>query len=123
MNVVKIEDFKKEAKKRERVEKVKKFADGVLTTVDEHKEGIAMIAAGALAGQKFLKEVMRNRTTNKRIKEERRHRDLEVYDRSAGCYIQLKRKMTGDELVEYAIRCRNGESKTAILRDMGLIKY
>lgn len=123
MNVVKIEDFKKEAKKRERVEKVKKFANKIITTVDENKEEIAMISAAALAGQKFFKEVMRNRTTNKKLKEERRHRDLEVYDHSAGCYIPLKRKMNADELVEYAIRCRNGESKTAVLKDMGLIKY
>lgn len=123
MSVVNIEDFKKEAKKRERIEKVKNLANGAIAFLNEHKEETAMTATAVLAGHKILKEFMRNHTTNKKLKEERRHRDLEVYDHSAGCYIPLKRKMRPDELVEYASRCRNGESKTAILHDMGLIKY
>ena len=122
MDYVTLDEFKKEKKRRERNEKIRKALNGAINFVDEHKEGLSVATALILGGSKIAKNISSNRKANKRIKEERRHRDLEIYDHSKGNYLQLKRPMKTAEVLEYTSRCEKGEAKAFILHDMGLLK-
>ena len=56
-------------------------------------------------------------------KTEERHRLMETYNRRTDEYLQLKRPLKAREKEQLAIRMDRGESKTMILRDMGLLKW
>lgn len=57
------------------------------------------------------------------IREETRHRDLEVYDHSTGSYIRLKRRMTGLEHIEFERLKKTGMGTASALDELGLLKH
>ena len=58
-----------------------------------------------------------------RANAEQRRAELITYDRRTDCYLTLKRPLKPEEQMKLARRMENGESKTEILLDMGLLKY
>lgn len=122
MDIVTLEDFKKERKKRERREKIHKAVGDTIIFADEHKEGLSVIAALVFGGFKIVKSISKHHMTNKKLKEERKHRDLEIYDHSTKQYLKLKRPMTTEEVLEYTSRHKQGEPQAFILYNMGLLK-
>lgn len=123
METVNIEDFKKEQKRRERKEKWAKRVKRTVEFVNDNKEVITVCVSGAIFAYRIVGKASNTYVRNKRINEERRHRDLEIYDHSTGMYLQLKRPMKADEVVYFTKRCKEGlEPKAMILRDMNLLK-
>ena len=118
MEVVNMEDFKKEQKRRERKEKVEK----IFNKLNDNKEVAAAVFTGILTVCKVGSVIHKNHVNHKKVTEERRHRDLEIYDHAAGMYLKLKRKMTPDEVVYFQRRLKEGnEPKAVILREMNLL--
>ena len=86
---------------------------------EENRDYIVVLAPIVLAsGERVIRSVSRN----KRLAEERDLKDRYIYDRSFGCYYELKRKPTQSEYLEIDRRKRNGESMGSILNSMRLIK-
>ena len=60
-------------------------------------------------------------SSHRRTSEIKRHRDLDIYDRSLGMYYTMRRKPTAKEYGEITARKRAGEGYYEILTDMGLL--
>lgn len=76
-------------------------------------------AVGVIGGvDKLASRIDRKRD----LKKMQELKDLRVYNRSTGNYLELRRKMTAKEQVIYEARKRNGEKAASILNDMGLLK-
>jgi len=96
--------------------------DKLVDLADENKEKVLTAAAIIFAGGKCVEKISRNYSRSKRVKEDRFHREREIYDRTTGMYIQLRRPMTSSEQYEYSVRLRKGEQPIHILGDLGLLK-
>jgi len=106
------EDFKKEVKKRDIVNKAKAFARSAYERRYE-------IAGGILTA------VMAVKTINNVVESanNRREQDCRIYDRSEGHYWRTKRKLSNSEYLEMEeIRNLYGCSKGEALNRMGLLK-
>lgn len=86
---------------------------------NDHKEEIIVLTPVVVA---TTEKLIRTGRRSKRLKEERYLKDSYVYDRSRGCYIELRRKLTNRELLELDRRKRNGESLIEILSSMRVLK-
>ena len=86
---------------------------------NEHKEEIIVLAPIVIAsGEKLIRDSKRRHN----LKEEKYLKENYVYDRSRGCYIELRRKLSNRELLEIDRRKRNGESLIEILSTMRVMK-
>lgn len=65
-----------------------------------------------------------HKTVNKHmnVKKEQKLKDLYCYDRSAGHYWRLRRKLTNSEWVEIDRRMNNGERLGIILEELKVLK-
>ena len=95
--------------------------DKAVDYVDANKDKILLGASVIFGVYKGTERLTRNIARTKKVKEDRYHRDYEVYDRSSGMYLQLRRPMTAAEQYEYSFRKKHGESPVEILSDMGLL--
>lgn len=86
---------------------------------NEHKEEILVLGPVAIVSAEKL---IRNARRSRNLKEEKHLKEDYVYDRSRGCYIELRRKLTNRELLELDRRKRNGESLIEILSSMRVLK-
>lgn len=84
-----------------------------------HKQEI-LVLTPVLIGT--TEKVIRGVRRDKNLKEERYLKENYVYDRSRGCYIELRRKLTNRELLELDRRYRNGESLIEVLSSMRVVK-
>ena len=84
-----------------------------------HKEDLMVYIPMGIAGVTGIaKFVGRQR----RISMERKLKDLYVYDRSMGRYVELKRKLNQKDLIQISSRRKCGEKLTDILIDMKLVR-
>lgn len=84
----------------------------------DNKEWLVVVVPAALgATAKIVKSNSRNRA----VKEDRDHRDLDVYDRSMGVYYRMRRKPSAAEYGEITRRRKSGEDYFTILSSMGLL--
>lgn len=117
--VVRIKDFEKESKKREREEKAKKKLNDVADFIRNHKSEIAIILPATIglasAGVKGVVKI-------NRLKKEQNLKDLYCYDNSLGHYWRLRRRLSNREWVEIDRRKRTGERLADILSDFGVLK-
>ena len=90
--------------------------------VSSHRDDLIWMAPLGAAiikgGSKITAAVVRNHAVNKEIY----YRKRQIYDRSLGRYITLKRPLTDAEALLIETRRRNGEGLTTILYSMKLIK-
>ena len=102
-------------------QKIWNAVDKVVDYASDNKE--KLIAAGSViyCGYKAMDRITGKMARIKRANEDRYHREYEVYDRSAGLYLQLRRPMTSYEQYEYSMRTRRGESPAKILSEFGLL--
>lgn len=86
---------------------------------NEHKDEILVLGPVALgAGGKIVNSISRQVKINKEIKLKERF----MYNRSLGCYHELRRQPTKREYLEIDRRKKSGESLAHILKDMRLLK-
>lgn len=116
---VKIDEFTKELKHRERKEKIQRKCSEVKNWAAANKETIVLLAPimiGCATG--IVKGV------NKQVKlsKEKDLKELYCYDRSLGHYWKLRRELTNSEWVEIDRRKKNGERLADILDELKVLK-
>lgn len=116
---VKIDEFTKELKRRERKEKFQRKCSDVKNWATANKETIVLLAPimiGCATG--IIKGV------NKQVKlsKEKDLKELYCYDRSLGHYWKLRRELTNSEWVEIDRRKKNGERLADILDELKVLK-
>lgn len=117
--IIELEDFSKEAKRRQRKEKIKKGLINVANFCNRNKE-ILMIAipAGVTVVGGFIKGINRHVKLNK----EKNLKELYCYDRSLGHYWRLKRELSNSEWVQIDKRKAQGERLADILSELKVLK-
>ena len=113
--MVDIKEFKREQKKREIKESIKRGIAKTGMWISDNKEVLMFavpIAAGAIAK---TTKVIRN-------KQEMDARNRREWDPRTGQWWTLKRTLNSYQKLELEERYNNGESKGAILSSMGLLK-
>lgn len=122
-NTVSMEDFKKESRRREIVEKVKNGASNAYqkarTFCINNKEVVVPVAITLATGTvKVTKQLLKARN----IKEDERIKEEYCYDRSLGHYWALRKPLSNKEWLEIDSRKQNGERLADILSDMRVLK-
>lgn len=118
-DTVTVDDFKKEAKKRERIEAIKAKANSAVEWCKNHTtETVAIASAAAMGISSVCKFVSKERAI---YADETLHR-RQIYDHSKGHYYPLRREPKGYEWAEIDERHDNGESYYKILTSMKLLK-
>ena len=111
--------FKLKLKAEMAKKKVCEKAEKVMDWVHDNPElSVAIATVSVPAVCKAAKSVSRAVSD----KTEERHRQLMTYDRRTDEYLRLRRPLKRQEQELLARRMNNGESKTMILRDLGLLK-
>lgn len=119
--VVTMDDFRKEAKRRELKEKAKQKVAGAVNWISNHKEEIAImtpIILGIVAeGTRLGKAAVRHHNQVK----EQELKELYCYDRSLGHYWKLRRPLSNNDWVSINARKQNGEALADILSSMKVL--
>lgn len=123
-NKVKIDvvDFEKEARKRERKAKFRNGVNNTINWIENNKEilaiAIPVVAATGSGTAKIIKCVSKNVALNK----EKKLKELFIYDRSLGKYLELKKPLSSSQMKSILERKENGEKLAIILQQMNLLK-
>lgn len=93
-----------------------------LEWAEEHpRTTIAIIGFTSFVIKETVTCVTKTATAKATISEQR-FKERSIYDRSIGGYVELRRKMTTAEIVEFDRRRDNGERTIQILDDMNLLR-
>lgn len=118
-NVLKFEDFKKEAKKREFKEKVKSKIQNGKEWLERNKEMVITITPIIIGGITTIVKVVGKRNN---LSKQETLKDEYCYDRSLGHYWRLRRSLSNKEWLEIDKRKKDGERLSDILNDMKVLK-
>ena len=114
-----IADFQKEAKRRQRKEKVLTKINSIGRWISNNKEMIMLLGPAALGTTTAgIKAVSKHVSQGK----EKRLKENYCYDRSLGHYWKLRRELTNSEWVEIDRRKNNGERLADILEELKVLK-
>lgn len=124
-----MENITIDVKKLERQSKIRRFKNKVkekvqktVIWIEDNKEFLAIVipaSATILAGGfKLIRSISRNFA----IKQETRAKEMMIYDRSLGKYLELKRPLNNSDMKIILERKENGEKLSAILVDLNLLK-
>lgn len=116
---IKIVDFKKEQKRRERKEQFTNKIHDAGNWVRKNKEAIVLLGPTILGGVTTVVKVVGK---HKLRKKEEQLKDLYCYDRSLGHYWKLRRELTNSEWVEIDKRKQHGERLADILDELKVLK-
>lgn len=116
---VDIVDFKKEAKRRERKEKIQSKINNVGRWVSDNKEAVLILVPATLGAVTTGVKVVSKHVQRSKEKE---LKDLYCYDRSLGHYWKLRRELTNSEWAEIDKRKNNGERLGNILEELKVLK-
>lgn len=116
---VEIVDFQKEAKKRERKEKINRKIKNVTAWISDNKE-ICLFLGPTLVGS--VTAGAKAITKHAKLKQEKNLKELYCYDPSLGHYWKLRRELTNSEWVEIDKRKKNGERLANILDELKVLK-
>ncbi len=121
--MAKIDDFNKEAKRRNGpLYKVKnKVNEGVTWVKENPKEAVQIFTIVATIGTTVATAAGAGVRLYKNHAEQHRH-DYDIYDHSTGMYLHLKRKMNNNDHVILQQYRNQGMSQTEALLKMGLLK-
>ena len=119
MEVVNMEDFKRESKKREFKEKVNTKIQNGKEWFVRNKEAVITLTPIVIGGITTITKVVGKHVN---LHKEEALKDLYCYDRSLGHYWRLRRELTNQEWLEIDRRKKNGERLSDILSDMRVLK-
>lgn len=119
MEVVSMEDFKREAKKRAFKEKVKQKIQNGKEWCMRNKEAVITLVPVAIGGVTTIIKVVSKRSN---LRKQETLKDLYCYDRSLGHYWRLRRELSNKEWLEIDQRKKNGERLSDILSEMKVLK-
>lgn len=113
------EKSKWKIKFEELCEKGKMKTRKVYTWCKDNKETLIVVVPVLVSGAfEVIKVIQKNGT----IQEQKRLKDLYIYDHSTGHYYELRRKLKNREWIEFDERKKRGESVAQILQDMRVLK-
>lgn len=119
---IKIDDFRKESKKREFKEKVKEKASNAYQKTKafciNNREIVIPVAITLSTG---LVKISKMAVKSKNLKKEEQLKEEYCYDRSLGHYWKLRRPLTNDEWLEIDQRKRDGERLSDILAELKVL--
>ena len=120
--VFKMDDYKKELKRRERKEKAKRMINDGLLWIDRNRDLITLAVPAVIISVKGGTKIVSGISKNVRLHQEKVDKERRIYDRSLGKHIYLKRALKNADMKEILERRENGEKLSNILMDMNLIK-
>lgn len=118
-NVVRMEDFRKESKKRELKEKVKSKIQNGKEWIVRNKEAVVALTPVVIGGITTVAKAVGKRSN---LRKEETLKDEYCYDRSLGHYWRLKRPLSNTEWLEIDRRKKDGERLSDILDEMKVLK-
>ena len=119
---VKIEDFKKEIKKRERKEAFKRKVNDAVTWCRENRDILGIAIPVGVAAVGGVTKVTAKAINAHNLNKEQKYKDTTIYDHSLGRYVHLKHKLSPSEALSIEERRAGGEKLHVILNDMNLLK-
>ena len=119
---VEVIDADKQLRKEKRKKEFKRKVNNVVYWINENKEFliIAIPAGVTLVNGSF--KLIRSISRNVALVQEKRIKDLRIYDHSMGKYLELKRPLTQEDMKTVLARRDNGEKLSNVLMDMQLLK-
>lgn len=119
MEVVTIDEFKKESKKRRIKEQINVKIQNGKEWLHRNKESVITLTPVVIGGVTTIVKVVGKRIN---LYKEENLKDLYCYDRSLGHYWRLRRELSNKEWLEIDKRKQNGERLSDILSDMKVLK-
>ena len=120
--VVNVKSFERKCKREQFKRKVKEKIQYTIYWINDNKELLIVVVPAVCVvlkgGFKMIKSVSRNIA----LAQEKHIKDMRVYDRSLGKYIELKRPLKNSDMQIILERRENGEKLSNILMDLNLIK-
>lgn len=119
---IKIEDFKRESKRKAIKEKVKeKATKAYVKTRDFCSNNRELVIPAAITLGSGAIKLGKMAMKSKNLKKEERIKEEYCYDRSLGHYWKLRRPLTNDEWLEIDQRKRDGERLSDILSELKVL--
>lgn len=119
---VEVIDADKQFRKEKRKKEFKRKVNETLYWIKENKEVLIIIIPAAVTITKWGLRVVNSVSRNVALVQEKKIKDLKIYDRSMGKYLDLKRPLTQNDMKIILDRRDNGERLSNILMDMNLLK-
>nr|DAI11819.1 MAG TPA: hypothetical protein [Caudoviricetes sp.] len=119
MEVVQMEEFKRESKRRAFKDKINAKIRNGKEWIVRNKEAVVTLTPVIIGGVTTVSKVVSKRIN---LRKQENLKDLYCYDRSLGHYWRLRRELTNKEWLEIDQRKKNGERLSDILEQMKVLK-
>lgn len=119
MEVVQMEEFKRESKRRALKDKINVKIQNGKEWIVKNKEAVITLTPVIIGGVTTVSKVVGKRIN---LHKQENLKDLYCYDRSLGHYWRLRRELTNKEWLEIDQRKKNGERLSDILEQMKVLK-
>ena len=119
---VEVIDADKQFRKEKRKKEFKRKVNEALYWINENKEVLVIVIPAALTIAKMGTSLVKSLLKIVELSQEKKIKDLKIYDRSMGKYLDLKRPLTQKDMKIVLERRENGEKLSNILMDMNLLK-
>lgn len=119
MEVVQMEEFKRESKRRVFKDKINTKIQNGKEWIVRNKEAVITLTPVIIGGITTVSKVVGKRIN---LRKQENLKDLYCYDRSLGHYWRLRRELTNKEWLEIDQRKKNGERLSDILEQMKVLK-
>lgn len=119
MEVVQMEELKRESKRRAFKDKINAKIRNGKEWIVRNKEAVVTLTPVIIGGVTTVSKVVGKRIN---LRKQENLKDLYCYDRSLGHYWRLRRELTNKEWLEIDQRKKNGERLSDILEQMKVLK-
>lgn len=122
MDTKELKKAKKEAKKRERKEWINKKLNDTAYWIKENREFLSVVVPIGIAGISGTAKIVKGVSRHVALHKEQQLKDMYVYDRSLGKYLELKKPLTQSQMRDVLDRKEKGEGIGVILQSMNLLR-
>lgn len=119
MEVVNMEEFKRESKRRAFKDKINAKIQNGKEWIVRNKEAVITLTPVIIGSVTTVSKIVGKRIN---LRKQENLKDLYCYDRSLGHYWRLRRELTNREWLEIDQRKKNGERLSDILEQMKVLK-
>ena len=120
--VIDVKAFERKCKRENFKRKVKENIHKTVIWINDNKEFLVIAIPAAATVVSGTYKIVRKVSNNIAIAQQQRIKDMRIYDRSLGKYVELKRPLTNSDMKVILERRENGERLSNILMDLCLIK-
>ena len=120
--VIDVKAFERKCKRKNFKRKVKENIHKTVIWINDNKEFLVIAIPAAATVVSGTYKIVRKVSNNIAIAQQQRIKDMRIYDRSLGKYVELKRPLRNSDMKVILERRENGERLSNILMDLCLIK-